>query len=274
MLRTTVIGLLIFGLGGCSQFQILYQNGSYLIESRVEDYLSQTEEDRIKLKENIDGLLKWHRTEMLLSYSRFLDKQIFNLKKGAVSEKQIIDAVKNTRVLIEKTLEGAAPFIAAVLERHTSHDKISYLAARFEEETREESKKLLANYDEGKKRTDRIKANFERFMGNLNQTQLKLIGLYIKASDKYSPYWHEKRIKRLKKLVDFLHKRPKKNEIEIFLVNLLSNKGTDTISEEWWAHLTSLLTGVAASLEKKQITELLHSLKTYSSDMRVIAQKE
>ena len=57
------------------------------------------------------------------------------------------------------------------------------------------------------------------------------------------------------------------------LVNLLSSKGTDTISEEWWTHLTNLLTDVAASLEKKQITELLRSLKSYSSDMRLIAQK-
>ena len=77
-----------------------------------------------------------------------------------------------------------------------------------------------------------------------------------------------------KERVDFLKKNPRKNEIELFLVNLLSNKGTDTISEEWWTHVTNLLTGVAASLEKKQLTELLRSFKSYSSDMKLIAQKE
>ena len=81
MLRTAVIGLLIVSLAGCSQLQILYGNGAYLIESNVENYLNQTEEDRLKLKNNIERLLKWHRTEMLVSYSKFLDEQIFILKK-------------------------------------------------------------------------------------------------------------------------------------------------------------------------------------------------
>ena len=95
---------------------------------------------------------------MLVSYSRFLDEQIFMLKKGAVTKKQIIGAVRNIRMLIEKTLKGAAPFIAAVLERHTSHDKVSYLAERFEEETLEEAAKMLTNKDERKKRADKVKA--------------------------------------------------------------------------------------------------------------------
>ena len=274
MLRTAVIGFLIVSLAGCSQLQILYGNGAYLIESNVEDYLNQTEEDRFKLKKNIERLLKWHRTEMLVSYSRFLDEQIFMLKKGAVTKKQIIGAVRNIRMLIEKTLKGAAPFIAAVLERHTSHDKVSYLAERFEEETLEGSMKTLTNKDERKKRADKVKANFERLMGNLNQTQLKIIDIYINASEKHTLYWRDRRIKRRENLVDFLKKNPRKNEIELFLVNLLSSKGTDTISEEWWTHLTNILTDVAASLETKQLTELLLSFKSYSSDMKLIAQKE
>ena len=105
MLRTAVIGFLIVSLAGCSQLQILYGNGAYLIESNVEDYLNQTDEDSFKLKKNIERLLKWHRTEMLVSYSRFLDEQIFMLKKGAVTKKQIIGAVRNIRMLIEKTLK-------------------------------------------------------------------------------------------------------------------------------------------------------------------------
>ena len=274
MRRSAVIGLLIVSLAGCSQLQILYGNGGYLIESKVEDYLNQTEEDRLKLKKNIERLLEWHRTEMLVSYSRFLDEQIFMLKKGAVSKKQIIRAVRNTRILFEKTLKGSAPFIATVLERHTSHDKVSYLAERFKEEALEESEKMLTNKDESKKRADKVKANFERLMGSLNQTQLKLIDLYINASEKYTLYWRDRSIKRREKLVDFLKKNPRKDEIELFLVNLLSSKGTDTISEEWWAHVTNLLTGVSGSLEKGQITELLRSLKSYSSDIRLIAQKE
>ena len=85
-------------------------------------------------------------------------------------------------------------------------------------------------------------------MGNLNQAQLKL--------------------------VDFLRQDPRKDNIEIFLVNLLSTKGADTVSEEWWAHLTNLLVSIVTSLEKTQTTKLVRSLETYSIDMRVIAQKE
>ena len=274
MSRAAAIGLLVFCLSGCSKFQILYQNVDYLIEWKVEDYLNQTEEDRQGLRKNIEKLIKWHRSEMLLSYSRFLDKQIFVLKKGNVSKRQIIAAVKTTRGLLEKTLKGVAPFIAAVLERHTAQEKVSYIAERLKAEEMEESERLLENSDAGKKRNDRIVANFERLVGNLNKAQLKLVELYVNATEKNALYWHNRRIDLRKKLVTFLRQDPPKNKIEVFLVNLFSNKGADTIPEAWWTHFTDLLISIVGSLEQTQIIKLVYSLETYSLDMRVIAQKK
>ena len=117
-------------------------------------------------------------------------------------------------------------------------------------------------------------ANFERLVGNLNKAQLKLVELYVNATEKYALYWHNRRIDQRKKLVTFLRQDPPKDKIEVFLVNLFSNKGADTIPEAWWTHFTDLLISIVRSLEQTQIIELVYSLETYSLDMRVIAQKK
>ncbi|MBM08073.1 MAG: hypothetical protein CMF69_00615 [Magnetovibrio sp.] len=266
--------MLLISLAGCSQFKFFYFNADYLIESTVEDYLSLSEEDRSELRSNIGLLLNWHQNEMLLHYAEFLDKQIPNFEKSSLNKKQIIEAVSDARVLFLATLEGAAPFIANVLERHTSKEKIAHLAARLKEKEQEDLQSASSNtIDETEKRA-KIKSNFERFMGNLNKTQLNAIDSYIEATEEYRFYLYNRRVERREKLLILLQQNPSKDDIEIFLVGLFSDNPRDTVSEKWWAHFTNLLIEVSKSIEQNQLDELSRSFSAYSADMKALIRKK
>ena len=101
-----------------------------------------------------------------------------------------------------------------------------------------------------------------------------MIDYYVKLTEKYSIHWSKRHKERYEALVKFLRKEPKKDRIESFVVDLLLNKGGEGISEEWWDHFTNLLVGILTSLEAKQTAKLIQTLETYSSDMKVLAQKE
>ena len=273
-MKIFITTLFLTFLNGCSQFEIVYRNAETLMEWRVGGYLEQTGEDEFILQQNIHKLLNWHRDIMLPSYSKFLEKQLAIIEKGRIDRAQILEAIVASKKLLEETIKGGSPFVAAVLKRHTSVKKLSYLKLRIKEERDDEQKSFDSENDLTARRENKVKSNLRSLMGSANEVQMMAVDRYVKATSKFSQFWIERREKREKDLISFLSQDPTVDEIERFLVTLLIGPEKESMSEAWWVHFSHLLIEVFTSLEQKQRLKLIVSLHDYIRDMKAISQNE
>ena len=273
-MKILIISLFLIFLNSCSQFEIIYRNAETFIEWQVEDYLEQTVEDEFILQQNIHKLLNWHRDIMLPSYSKFLEKQVAIIGKGRIDRVQILEAIVASKKLFEETIKGGSPFVAAVLKRHTSAKKISYLELRFKEERNDEQESFDGVNDIRARRENKVKSTLKSLIGSTSEVQVMAIDRYVKATSKFLQFWIERREKREKNLISFLSEDPTVDEIERFLVTLLLGQEKESMSKAWWVHFSNFLIEVFTSLEQKQRVNLTVSLNDYIRGMKAMSQNE
>ena len=218
--------------------------------------------------------MNWHRSSMLLVYADFLDRQVDLLKSKNFSSKQVTGSIAELRLLIKKTIEGGAPFVAEVLAKQTAHSKLLFLESRLKEDTERDLEKQTPIGERQKARRSRVEKNLKILLGYLNQAQLTIVDYYIVSTEKHPNLWVKKNKERRQKLITFLKKQPKMDKIKSYLGEIFFERQMDPMVKEWWDHFEGLASGVFTSLEEKQVKKLIEVLTGYSSDFRILAEKE
>ena len=128
MVRPIVIMLAtLVAASGCSRFELLYAFAGAAIEEQAAKFLELDETGEEFVASRTEALMRWHRKVMLPRYAHFLDVQSAIVEQGGYDRKAVSATLSELRRLLDETIVGAAPFIAAVLVRHTAPDKLRYL---------------------------------------------------------------------------------------------------------------------------------------------------
>ena len=181
-------------------------------DSEGEDYLH----------EQISKLMKWHNTFMLPRYAAYFRIQANLIDKGLYGNVNIIQAINDGRILLEGTVSGATPYAAKILIRQTTVDKIEHLSKKMIERMEEQKQKLARPIDiRVEDRTQRIKKNLNRFLGDLNHVQNDLVEKYVKTTINDGNKRLINRTLRQKAFLTFLAAGPNEASLKIFVKKIL-----------------------------------------------------
>lgn len=272
--RLIAFGAAVILLAGCSGFKLAYNFADYQLSQEARFYLDVGDNEAELLDRQIAALLDWHRTRMLPQYAAYFYAQADLVEQAGVNRGQIAQAVQQLRLLMDETFQGASPFFADVLVRHSTEDRVRFLKARMDERESERREEEQAPLDERiTDRTKRIVKNFERFMGDLTPDQTARIRTHAKDSIDDSRAWKENRVKRQTAFLDYLSQRPDKSLLSefIFKITVRSYEIVDpdyrVISERRWGRFESLLGDITLSLSAEQRRTFAENLRGYAADM-------
>ncbi|MEE2746641.1 MAG: DUF6279 family lipoprotein [Pseudomonadota bacterium] len=268
-----IILIVIVGLTACSSFRLLYDFVDDYILEEAQYFLKLDEQGVQNLNYQVNSMMNWHNATMLPNYATYLVSMADNLDRGLYGKKVVNKAIKDGRELVGRAVAGAAPYVARVLVDQTNTESIEYLRLKMLERNKKQYENLLKPLrNRTRERTERLKNNFERFMGKLTKKQDMLIDQYVKST---SDNWR-KRLANLKlrqfALLNVLSKNPSEPELIKFIQQILmqSHEIVDpsykALSENQIERFGGFLTQMFAfsSEEQRRLTAI--KLKSYAED--------
>jgi hypothetical protein len=201
---------------------LFYTFADTAIEHQITHYLDVDDDERAEIGDKVDALMRWHRTEMLPRYARFLRAQAAIVESGEVTRETVTTSYEQVRELMNATLQGAYAPAASILVHHTGPAKLAYLRRRMTEAMEDRAERAKRpRADRIERRTHRFVENIERFTGPLSDAQVALIRRHAEATDDETSLWINYRIRREDAFLKFLATRPNEAEIAAFLEKVL-----------------------------------------------------
>jgi len=274
LIRIWVVVIFALAVSGCSQFKLLYSFSGEAIESEASYFLDLDDAEQTALEAKTDELVDWHRVQMLPQYADFLRRTADAAEAGPLDEPPVRQTVSNLRQLLRATVEGASPFIADILVKHTHPKKLEHLRGRMKERNAERRAALDEPLDVRiKSKMDNAISRFERFFGDLTPQQTAAVRRYFEEREKTSTAWMNFREERGRALLAFLGERPGRDEIAQFMPILMlrSKQVIDPrykqFSDNWWARFTDWMVEISTSLTPEQRRHFSQVLRDYAQDM-------
>ena len=183
------------------------------------------------------------------------------------------------RSLIEETVIGLTPYASQFLIRHQTVDDIQFIkqrmVKRYQKRLEEISKPPEVRYED---RLNRLMSNFERFFGELSDTQIILLETYALATLDDSKIRLYNRKMRQKVFIKFLSTQPTQEELMNYLNKLLLN-GHEIInptyhdfSEASLKRFQELLASILLISSEKQQESIIVNLRRYADDFIAVSR--
>ena len=266
-------------LVSCSSTQLIYSIADKFIQDEVEYFLDLNEKERVILNQKISEIVIWHRKSMLPKYSNYLVDISNKLEIGDYDTSNINKAVRNARFLIEETVTGLTPFASQILMRHRNVEAVKFIEKKMEMRRQERLEELSQPKDMlYKERLERLLSSFERFMGSLNEEQVKLLEAHASATLLDNSIRLKNRTMRQKVFIEFLKTQPDEEELTAYLNKLLLRGYEITnptyqdfleASLERFEFLLGDMLAVSTELQKKKIVK---KLRSYSEDFKTVSR--
>ncbi len=276
--RLVLIAALTTGLAACSGFGLLYRFADTYITNEVEKYLELDDAEAAFVDGQVDAFVDWHSREMLPLYADLLNEYADRIVSQSLNRQAAAAGREKVRGLLEKLFNGAAPFAAAVLARHTAPDKVDALEKRLADRLAKRREGLERPVEDRlADRQESIVDNFERFTGPLKDNQVAIIERYVEASVDNFGRWLENREHRQKAFIDFMRTGPDESELAEFIPRILLrahelvDPDYQAVTEKRWEAIEKLLFDVLTSLDAKQRNYIAGTLRGYAKDMRDIS---
>ena len=265
--------ILALFLSACSGVKLFYSLIDDFIWDSVEFHLdleAEGEEDFTRRK--VEELVDWHRDKMLSVYARHLNEQAVLLEQGPMGRDRLEKSFAEGRVLILDTVKGAIPFAAMVLVRHRWQERRNYFRDRMKERMEEQLEGLSEPWEERlEERIERIVDNFERFTGDLNDQQLKIIENHAAKNIEYMAYRLANRQLRQQAFIGFLAANPDEAAIAGYIERLLLRPYEivqpeyQEISARAIARFKDMLFKIVMSLTSQQRQKAAATLRSYAA---------
>ncbi len=274
-----ILVLLITLLATCSSTRLIYSFMEKFIRDEITYFFDLDDDDEIFLSQQVSETVAWHRISMLPSYAVYLTNIAHKLEVGEYSNTDITKIVTNARSLIEETVTGLTPYASKFLIRHQTIEAIEFIEKRMVMRRQERLEKLLKPEDIlYEQRLERLKLNFGRFFGDLNDSQLILLEAYARETLYDSITRLDNRTLRQKILIIFLRSQPTEAELTAYLNKLLlrghliTNPAYEAFSEKSLKRFRQLLVNMLAISSTKQREKIVSKLRDYAEDFESIAK--
>ena len=264
---------LIFSFTSCSNTRLAYNIAEEFIKKEVNYFINIDDKEEIILKQQISQMVAWHRKSMLPIYADYLKSIADEIQYNSNNIVYVLKAVDDAQLLIEKTVIGLTPHASKYLVRHQTAEAVEFIKKKIELRKNKRLKEFTESDDElYKKRLKKIKSNFERFFGEINDEQFKLIQKYSRATLTDSSTRYKNRIMKQNAFIQFLKSQPNEKELTIFLNRLLL-KGYEIVNPEyqkfsqvWLDRFIELLENMLMISSKKQQEKITTKLRNYAED--------
>lgn len=270
----------ILAVAACSRVDVMFSFADDVLESRTKTFLDMSDpNDEAHLRRTIDALFTVEVETLAPAYGAFLEEQaaVIETNPNGPSREQVAAAVEGFRNLLLESAEQAAPYVASVLVRHTTPDRIGHLeealaewrAERAEDEAGETPEEDRAE------RIERIAEGIERFIPDLSDMQMDIVTEYveremtIREPGRYALYTE----RRHAALIEFLSKQPDEAAIASYIVPWLArpyrvaDPAFEADAERWWSGRATLYWAILREMEPEQKAATVARLRRYAADV-------
>lgn len=276
--KTILIGLFLF-LTTCSSTSFIYTFVNKYIQDEITFFLNLDKEEEVLLSQKVSDMVEWHRTSMLPNYAVFLNKMADKLEEGKYGEADIFLLLTDGRSLIEETVVGLTPYASKFLVEHQMIEDIEFIEKKMlmrrQERIMELSKSKDILFED---RLKKLTSNFERFFGDLNNSQMSLLKSHTNLTLNESRIRLHNRTVRQKVFIRFLKTQPTELELTIYLEKLLlrgyliTNPSYKAFSEISLERFQKLLVNMLAISSEEQRNKIIKKLRDYAKDFKAVSE--
>ena len=275
----TILTVLIFFLTTCSSTRFIYTFVDEFIKDEVNYFLDLNEKDKIYLNHQVSKMVNWHRTSMLPKYASYLNNIADKLEDDQYTTADVSNYLANGRSLIEETITGLIPYASRFLIQYKTVETIEFLENKMlnrrQERIIELSKPNDLLYE---KRLERLTSNFERFFGELKDSQVTLLEAHTHKTLYDSRIRLHNRTLRQKVFIRFLKTQPTEIELTTYLNKLLlqgymiTNPSYQNFSKVSLDRFHELLVSLLAISSTVQRETIVNKLRKYANDFKAISK--
>ena len=276
--NTIVLLGLIFLLATCSSTRLIYTFVDEFIKDEISYFLDLDDNEKVLLNQQVSEMVTWHRTSMLSKYSEFFYNIADKLEDEQYSAVEVKNFLENGRSLVNETVTGITPYVSKFLVQHQNIENIKFMENRMLSRRQERiidlSKAKDMLYEE---RFERLISNFERFFGDLKDSQKKVLGVYASETLNDSRIRLHNRTLRQKVFIKFLKTKPTEVELTNYLNKLLleghmiTNPSYETFSEISVKKFHTLLVNLLAKSSIIQRETIITKLRNYAEDFKIVS---
>ena len=269
---------LIFLIVACSSTRFIYTFVDDFIKDEVNYFLDLNDNEKVLLNQKVSEMVTWHRTAMLPKFSEFLYNIANNLEGDQYSAVKVQKFLENGRFLINETVTGITPYVSQFLVQHQTVENIKFMENRMLSRRQERIINLSKTKDMlYEDRLKRLISNFERFFGDLKDSQNKLLEVYARETLNDSRVRLHNRTLRQKVFIRFLKTQPNELELTNYLNKLLleghmiTNPSYETFSEISVKKFHTLLVNMLAKSSITQRETIITKLRNYAEDFKIVS---
>ncbi len=275
----TILTTLIFLLTTCSSTRFIYTFVDEFIKNEVNYFLDLDEEEEVFLNQQVSAMVNWHRTSMLPKYASYLNNIADKLEDGQYNTTYISKYLANGKSLIEETITGLIPYASRFLIQYQTFEIIELIKNKMLNRRQERIIELSKPDDFlYEKRLERLTSNFERFFGELKDSQVRLLETHTRKTLYESRVRLHNRTLRQKVFIRFLKTQPTEVELTTYLNKLLlqghmiTNPSYQTFSKVSLGRFHDLLVSLLALSSTVQRETIVNKLRKYADDFKAISE--
>ena len=270
-------GLISF-LTTCSSTRFIYTFVDEFIKDEITYFLKLDEDEKVLLNKQVSEMVNWHRTSMLPRYADYLNSIANKLENDEYSANDISKLMANGRFLIEETVIGLVPYASKFLINHQKSESIDFIEKRMLNRRQERIIELSKSEDILlKERLERLTSSFERFFGDLKDSQLTILETHARLTLNESRIRLHNRTLRQKVFIRFLRTQPTEVQLSNYLNTLLlkgymiTNPSYQAFSEESLNRFHFLLVSLFATSNLTQRETVINKLRDYAKDFKTVS---
>ena len=274
---TVFVGVISL-LTNCSSTRFIYTFIDEFIKDEITYFLDLDEEKKVLLNQQVSEMVNWHRKYILPKYANYLSNMADKLEANKYGPFDIKELLEDGKYLIEETVTGLPPYASKFLIKNQNFESIKFMEKRMLKRRQERIIELSKPEDIlYEKRLERLIINFERFFGNLEDSQIILVEAHALITLNESRVRLHNRTLRQKNFIRFLRTQPTEVELINYLNKLLLNGHTITnpsykkFSEISLQRFHALLVNILAISSTMQREKIIKKLRDYAADFKAVS---
>ena len=276
--KTAILVVINILLTACSSTRFIYSFIDDFIQDEITYFLDLNEKEELLLSQQVSEMVNWHRTSMLPRYATYLINVADKIEKKEYESADINKLLENARFLIEQTISGLIPYASKFLINYLTNEDIEFMEKRMLIRQQERITELSKSEDIlYKERLKRLTLNFERFFGELNDSQKTLLETHTSQTLGESRVRLHNRTLRQKVFIRFLKTQPTETVLIAFTEKLLirghliTNPSYEDFSATSLKRFEILLVNMLSVSSEVQLKTIIDNLRAYASDFKAVS---
>ena len=276
--KTAILVVITILLTACSSTRFIYSFIDDFIQDEITYFLDLNEKEELLLSQQVSEMVNWHRTSMLPRYATYLINVADKIEKKEYESADINKLLENARFLIEQTISGLIPYASKFLINCLTNEDIEFMEKRMLIRQQERITELSKSEDIlYKERLKRLTLNFERFFGELNDSQKTQLEAHTSQTLGESRVRLHNRTLRQKVFIRFLKTQPTETVLIAFTEKLLirghliTNPSYEDFSATSLKRFEILLVNMLSVSSEVQLKTIIDNLRAYASDFKAVS---